>query len=294
MPRTLIQPFEHIRNTFLAGVDGTLAKLITPSCKRAEPVNVTLSRLLVAEFLGTAFLLITVCGSGILAHSLDQGNVALSVLCVAISTGCALCALILTFGHLSAHFNPIVTLTAALRKDFPWSRVLPYVLVQLAGAIFGVVIANLMFDLPAISISATARSSPGLWLGEVVATFGLLGVIFGCGKARPDAIPFAVPAYVAAAIYFTSSTCFANPAVTIARAFTDTLTGIMPAHIPAYIVAQIGGALLACAVFGWLFADAKGDVEAVRKAIDGLDYSGNANDAVDASETASTYQLSSK
>jgi len=236
--------------------------------------------MLVAEFIGTAFLLITVCGSGMLAHSLDQGNIALSVLCVAISTGCALCALILTFGHISAHFNPIVTLTAALRKDFAWSRVVPYVGAQVAGAIFGVLIANLMFDLPAIQIAATARSSPGLWLGEIVATFGLLGVIFGCGKAKPEAIPFAVPAYVAAAIYFTSSTCFANPAVTIARIFTDTLTGIQPAHVPAYIVAQLVGAVLACTVFGWLFADDKSDevgeksehIDALKKAVDALEY----------------------
>lgn len=232
-------------------------------------MNVTFSRMLAAEFIGTAFLLITVCGSGILAHSLDMGNVALSVLCVAISTGAALCALILTFGSLSAHFNPIVTLTAALRREFPWSRVLPYLAMQVLGAIFGVMIANLMFDLPAVTISATARSGPGLLLGEVVATFGLLGVIFGCGKSKPDAIPFAVAGYVAAAIYFTSSTCFANPAVTIARIFTDTLTGIQPAHVPAYIAAQFVGAGLACAVFGWLFADKpQSSIESVRASLE--------------------------
>ena len=231
-------------------------------------MNVTLSRALVAEFLGTAFLLIAVCGSGALAHSLDQGNVALSVLCVAFATGTALCALILTFGAVSAHFNPVVTITAALRREFPWAKVLPYVDCQVAGAIFGVIIANLMFGLPAVTISDTARTGAGQWLGEVVATFGLLGVIFGCGKSKPDALPFAVPAYVAAAIYFTSSTCFANPAVTIARIFTNTLTGILPAHVPAYIFAQLIGAALACGVFGWLFADAKVEGAATKLKLD--------------------------
>jgi glycerol uptake facilitator-like aquaporin len=168
-----------------------------------------------------------------------------------------LCAIILTFGAISAHFNPVVTITAAIRGEFPWGKVLPYLAIQVAGAIFGVIIANLMFGLPAVTISDTARTGGGQWLAEVVATFGLLGVIFGCGKSKPDAIPFAVAAYVAAAIYFTSSTCFANPAVTIARIFTNTLTGILPAHVPAYIAAQLIGAVLACGVFGWLFADAK-------------------------------------
>jgi len=213
------------------------------------------SRALLAEFLGTAFLLITVCGSGILAHSLDQGNVALSVLCVAFSTGAALSALILTFGSISAHFNPVVTLASALRGEIAWIKVMPYILVQIAGAICGVIVANLMFSLPPIVLATTARTGPGQWLAEVVATFGLLGVIFGCGKSRPEALPLAVPAYVAAAIYFTSSTCFANPAVTIARIFTDTLTGIQAAHVPAYIAAQLLGGGLACVVFGWLFLE---------------------------------------
>ncbi len=149
-------------------------------------MNVTLRRALVAEFLGTAFLLIAVCGSGTLAHSLDQGNVALSVLCVAITTGTALCALICTFGAISAHFNPLVTVSCAVRREFAWARVLPYVAIQIAGAIFGVIIANLMFNLPPITISETARTGAGQWLGEVVATFGLLGVIIGCGKSKPE------------------------------------------------------------------------------------------------------------
>ena len=215
----------------------------------------TLSRALVAEFLGSAFLLIAVCGSGILAHSLDLGNVALSVLCVAFATGCALVALISMFGALSAHFNPIVTLALALRKEFAWPKVPFYIAVQVLGACCGVIVANLMFDLPATTISTTSRSGCGLWIGEIVATFGLLGVIFGCGKSRPEAIPFAVPAYVAAAIYFTSSTCFANPAVTVARIFTNTLTGIKPGDVPPFIAAQIVGAVLALILFGWLFSD---------------------------------------
>ncbi|MBU6454868.1 MAG: aquaporin family protein [Cyanobacteria bacterium REEB67] len=215
----------------------------------------TLSRALVAEFLGSAFLLVAVCGSGILAHSLDQGNVALSVLCVAFATGCALVALISMFGALSAHFNPIVTLALALRKEFAWPKVPFYIAVQVLGAVCGVIVANLMFDLPAMTISETGRSTCGLLIGEIVATFGLLGVIFGCGKSRPEAIPFAVPAYVAAAIYFTSSTCFANPAVTIARIFTNTLTGIKPVDVLPFIAAQVVGAVLALVLFGWLYGE---------------------------------------
>lgn len=211
------------------------------------------ARALVAEFIGTAFLLLVVVGSGILAHNLDQGNIALSVLCVALSTGAVLAALILTFGGLSAHFNPVVTITSALRREFAWSKVLPYIFAQVLGACAGVVLSNLMFDLPAVTISSTARHSMGLWLGEVIATFGLLGVIWGCGKNRPDAVPFAVAAFVTGAIYFTSSTCFANPAVTIARTLTNTLTGITPGDVMAYIAAQAVGAALALIVFGWLF-----------------------------------------
>lgn len=214
------------------------------------------ARALVAEFIGTAFLLLVVVGSGILAHSLDQGNVALSVLCVALSTGAVLTALILTFGGISAHFNPVVTVASALRKEFAWRSVIPYILAQVLGACAGVILSNLMFDLPAVTISSTARHSTGLWLGEVIATFGLLGVIWGCGKNRPEAVPYAVAAFVTGAIYFTSSTCFANPAVTIARTLTDTLTGIAPGDVLAYIAAQAVGAGLALTVFGWLFQSA--------------------------------------
>lgn len=214
----------------------------------------SLPRRLVCEFLGTAFLLATVVGSGILAHKLDAGNTAVSVMAVAIATGCVLTALILSFGAISAHFNPIVTLASAIRKELPWSLVAPYIFIQIAGAIAGVLAANLMFDLPLLTISTTTRTGSGQWLGEVVATFGLLGIIFGCGKARPLAIPAAVGCYVCAAIWFTSSTCFANPAVTIARIFTDTLTGIRPADVVPFIISQAVGAVAALSLFGWLFA----------------------------------------
>ncbi len=220
-----------------------------------------LARALVAEILGTAFLLATVVGSGILAHHLDLGNLALTVLCIAFATGGVLAALISAFSSVSAHFNPIVTVVLALRKEFSWKYVLPYIVAQICGAILGVMVANLMFDLPALVISTTARTGAGQWLGEAVATFGLIGVIIGCSRGNARAIPYAVAAYVAGAIYFTSSTCFANPAVTIARMFTDTLTGIMPAHVPAFIATQILGGFTAAFVFGWLFADTKSEVE---------------------------------
>lgn len=218
-----------------------------------------LVRALVAETLGTAFLLATVVGSGALADKLDLGNLAVSVLCVAFATGAVLVALIAAFGSISAHFNPIVSLVLALRGEFSWKKVAPYFAAQVAGAILGVVVANLMFDLPAITISATARTGMGQWLGEFIASFGLIGIILGSARSNSNT-GIAVPAYVAGAIYFTSSTCFANPAVSIARMFTNTLTGIVPADVPAFIVSQIVGALCAFAVFGWLFAAEKSEL----------------------------------
>ncbi len=222
-----------------------------------------LARALVAEILGTAFLLATVVGSGILAHRLDLGNVGLSVLCIAFATGGVLAALISAFASVSAHFNPMVTLVLATRREFSWRYVLPYIAAQICGAILGVIVANLMFDLPACTISTTTRAGAGQWLGEAVATFGLIGIIIGCSRGNGRAIPYAVAAYVAGAIYFTSSTCFANPAVTIARIFTNTLTGIMPAHVPAFIAAQVLGGFAAAGVFGWLFAESKEERDAV-------------------------------
>jgi glycerol uptake facilitator-like aquaporin len=216
-----------------------------------------LSRALACEFVGTAFLVATVVGSGTLAHKLDAGNIAVSVSSVAIATGCVLVALILSLGSISCQLNPIVTLSSAIRRELPWSSVAPYVVAQMLGGIVGTIAANLMFDLPAITFSTTTRSGTGLWLGEIIATFGLLGVIFGCGRANPTAVPIAVGCYVAGAIWFTSSTCFANPAVTIARVFTDTLTGIRSADVIPYIVAQLCGATAALTFFGWLYAQPK-------------------------------------
>lgn len=212
-----------------------------------------LSRALVSEFLGTAFLLAAVVGSGALAHKLDMGNVALSVLCVAFATAGTLSACIFALGQISAHFNPVLTLALAIRREFPWRSVLPYWIVQIIGGITGVIITNIMFDVPAFCLSATARTGPGQWLGEVVATFGLLGIIFGCARFKPEVLPISVPFYVAGAVFFTSSTCFANPAVTIGRVFTNTLCGIAPDCVWPFIACQITGGAAALLIFGWLF-----------------------------------------
>lgn len=210
-------------------------------------------RALVCEFLGTMLLLATVIGSGILAHKLDQGNIALSVFFVSVATGCTLSAGIFALGHISAHFNPIVTLASAMRREFPWSSVLPYWMTQIVGACTGVILANLMFELPAVSISETVRSGYGQWLGEFIATFGLLGTIFGCARSNASLLPAVVPMYVTGAIMFTSSTCFANPAVTISRIFTNTLCGIKPDSVIAFIAMQVAACVCAVIFFGWLF-----------------------------------------
>ncbi len=217
--------------------------------------------------MGTAFLLATVVGSGALADKLDLGNLAVSVLCVAFATGAVLIALIAAFSSVSSHFNPMVTLVLALRGEFKWKHVAPYFLAQVAGAVLGVVAANLMFDLPAVVISTTARTGMGQWIGEFIATFGLIGIILGSARSNSNS-GIAVPAYVAAAIYFTSSTCFANPAVTIARTLTNTLTGIVPADVPAFVLSQLAGALCAAALFGWLFASEKVEGEVAVSEVD--------------------------
>jgi len=209
-------------------------------------------RSLVAEFLGTAFLLATVIGSGILLHKIDAGNVAVTVFGIAVATGGVLYALIQMLSSVSAHFNPIVTFVSAMRGDFRWSWVIPYVAIQNLGAVAGVMIANLMFDGAFVSFSTTERLGSGQWLSESFATFGLIGVILGTSKGKPDAVPQAVSMYVMGAIMFTSSTCFANPAVTISRIFTDTICGIRPGDVRAFIGFQIAGALAAMVVFGWL------------------------------------------
>lgn len=214
----------------------------------------TRARRLVAEGLGTAMLLAVVVGSGIMAERLAGGNVAIALLANALATGSGLVALILMFGTISgAHFNPVVTLSEAWQRNMPLADVLPYIAVQLAGALAGVMAAHGMFELPLVSASQHLRAGPAQWFSEFVATFGLLAVIIGCSRSRPAIVPFAVAAYITAAYWFTSSTSFANPAVTLARAATDTFAGIRPADTPGFILAQLAGAAAATLLFCWLY-----------------------------------------
>ena len=213
----------------------------------------TLLRRLVAEAVGTALLLAAVVGSGIMGERLAGGNVAVALLANTVATGAALVALILTFGSISgAHFNPAVTLADASRGGLAWGDVVPYVVAQITGAFAGVAAAHVMFEAPLFFASRHARSGPAQMFSEFVATFGLLAVIWGCLRVRADAIPFAVAAYITAAYWFTASTSFANPAVTLARSATDTFAGIRPADAPGFIVAQLLGAGAATALFAWL------------------------------------------
>lgn len=197
-------------------------------------------------------LLIAVVGSGIMAQRLCGGNAGLALLANAVATGGALIALILAFGPVSgAHFNPVVTLADAARGGLPWRDVPGYAIAQFAGAIAGVAIANLTFALPAFFASQHVRTGTGLFFSEIVATFGLLSVIWGVGRSRPGAAPYAVAAYIVGAYWFTPSTSFANPAVTVARSLTDTFAGIAPAGIALFVVAQVIGAALATLLFAW-------------------------------------------
>lgn len=208
----------------------------------------------VAEAIGTAFLLATVIGSGIMAQRLSGGNEALALLCNTLPTGAILTVLVLIFGPLSgAHFNPAVTLAFALRSELPWQMAVLYVAVQISGAVIGVWIAHLMFELPIWQFSTHIRTGPAQWLAEAVATFGLLLTIFGCVARAPGAVAYAVGLYITAAYWFTASTSFANPAVTIARALSDTFAGIAPAGVSAFVVAQIAGTLAAVAIGWWLW-----------------------------------------
>ncbi|MFN7132603.1 MAG: MIP/aquaporin family protein [Myxococcales bacterium] len=212
-----------------------------------------LGRRVVAEGLGTAFLLATVVGSGIMADRLCEGNVGLALLCNALATGGGLVALILTFGPVSgAHFNPAVTLADAVEGGLGWRDVPAYIAAQVAGGVLGVAVADLMFELPAFTLSTHVRTGPAQWLAEFVATFGLLATIFGVARRNPAATPFAVAAYIVAAYWFTSSTSFANPAVTLARSLTDTFAGIRPVDVPGFVIAQLAGAAAATFVFRWL------------------------------------------
>ena len=214
----------------------------------------SLGRRVFAEWLGTMFLLMAVVGSGIMAQKLAGGNGALALLCNTISTGAILIVLILIFEPLSgAHFNPAVTLAFAFRSELPWNNAGPYIAAQIAGAVAGVWTAHLMFELPLLQFSLTHRTGTGQWLAETVATFGLLLTIFGCIARIPSAIPYAVGLYITSAYWFTASTSFANPAVTIARSLSDTFAGIAPAGIFAFIAAQLLGAMMAVISSGWLW-----------------------------------------
>lgn len=216
-------------------------------------MRASLSRRLVAEFFGTAFLVAAVVGSGIMAERLSGGNVALALLANTIATGAALVALILTFGPISgAHFNPAVTLADAMEGGLTWGQATGYAGAQIIGGIAGTIAANLMFGLSVVSLSLHARSGSAQFLSEFIATFGLLSVIWGCSRLQSSVVSFAVGAYITAAYWFTASTSFANPAVTIARSLSNTFAGIRLGDVPLFIVAQLLGALAATLLFRWL------------------------------------------
>ncbi len=219
------------------------------------------------EWLGTAFLLMGVIGSGIMAQRLSGGNDALALLCNTLPTGAILTVLILVFGPLSgAHFNPAVSLAFALRRELPWTFAGWYIAAQLAGGIAGAWAAHLMFELPLLQFSVTVRTGAGQWLAEAVATFGLLLTIFGCMARTPSAVPIAVGLYITAAYWFTASTSFANPAVTVARALSDTYAGISPSDMPAFIAAQLAGMVVAVILGRWLWRRSEPQLERMAEA----------------------------
>ncbi len=246
-------------------------------------MKLSLARRTVAEFVGTAFLVAAVIGSGIMAEHLSNGNAALALLTNTIVTGAALVALILTFGPVSgAHLNPVVTIMVAFQRGLLWSETPYYIIAQIFGGITGAVLAHLMFGLPLLSLSHHVRSGPAQMFGEFVATFGLLAVICGCSRLRyrgsvsteegaprfsftfadSSSVAYAVGAYITAAYWFTSSTSFANPAVTIARSLSDTFAGIRPLDVPAFVFAQFLGALVATFLFHWFFAQPRATTSA--------------------------------
>ena len=215
-----------------------------------------LSRRLVAEALGTAFLLATVIGSGVMAQKLSAGNQALALLGNTLPTGAILVVLILVFGPISgAHLNPAVSLIFALRRELSWPDAAAYTAMQLVGAVAGVWVAHVMFDLPIVQLATTVRSGPGQWVAEAVAAFGLVLTILGCIAKAPTAVAYAVGLYITAAYWFTASTSFANPAVTVARSLSDTFAGIAPGGVLAFVIAQLAGAIAAAAVARWLWAN---------------------------------------
>jgi len=216
-------------------------------------VNSTLVRRTVSEFLSTALLLAVVVGSGIMGQQLAQGNEAIALLANSLATGAGLVALILTFGDLSSHMNPVVTIAAVLDRSLPRRDAALYVLAQTIGACCGVVLAHAIFGLPLLQHGTHIRSGPALLLSEFVATFALLMVVLNCSRTRPSAVPYAVGAYITAAYWFTSSTSFANPAVTLARCLTNTFASIRPADVLPFIVAQLLGAVAAIGTQQWFF-----------------------------------------
>jgi len=221
-------------------------------------MNATLPRRLAAEALGSLLLFAAVIGSGVMAERLAGGNVAVALLANTFATVAALIALILMLGPVSgAQFNPAVTLMLAWRGDVRWRDVAPLVAAQILGGLAGAMMAHAMFDLPLLSLSTHARSGWAQGLGEFVATFGLIGTIWAVSRTRAEAIPYAVAAWIGAAYWFTSSTSFANPAITLARALSDTFAGIAPADAPAFIAAQLAGTAAGAIVFGWLYPPAR-------------------------------------
>jgi glycerol uptake facilitator-like aquaporin len=216
-------------------------------------VNFNLERRTVAEALGTAMLVVAVVGSGVMAERLAGGNVAVALLANTVATGAALIALILTFSPISgAHINPVVTLSFASQKEMSWREAIAYVFAQFGGAAAGVVMANLMFSLPPIFVSRHARNGSAQLFSEFVATFGLVLVVRSCSRLQPKMTSFAVAAYITAAYWFTSSTSFANPAVTFARSLSDTFTGIRPVDAPPFVLAELLGAAVATLFARWL------------------------------------------
>jgi glycerol uptake facilitator-like aquaporin len=217
-----------------------------------------------SEAVGTALLLAAVVGSGIMGERLSGGNVAVALLANALATGATLIALILTFGPISgAHFNPVVTLSDASQRGLPWREVPGYIAAQITGAFVGVAVAHLMFGEPIFAASGHVRAGASQWFSEFIATFGLLAVIWGCARLRSSAVPFAVGAYITGAYWFTASTSFANPAVTLARAASDTFAGIRPSDVPGFIGAQCAGAAAGTLLFRWLVPSLPKDASAV-------------------------------
>jgi glycerol uptake facilitator-like aquaporin len=217
-----------------------------------------MTRRLAAEALGTLMLVMAVVGSGIMAEKLAGGNGAIALLCNTLPTGAVLFVIITIFAGVSgAHFNPAVSLVAFLRDEMDWQTTLAYIAAQILGGCLGAILAHLMFGLDLVQVGSTERTGLGQWAGEFIATFGLIATILGCLRFRPEAVATAVALYITSAYWFTSSTSFANPAVTIARATSDTFAGIAPGDVPAFLLAQLLGALAAAYVFGWLLAPIK-------------------------------------